>query len=316
MPGLVKQGSRPYEKLYAELRVCRRRCRGRSFVEHRTPRAHKCDARCAPHAVSRCPRRRSASATPCSAAPTRRRSGGGHSVDAQRGAPTIKDTKTHQSRRISLDAAMVVLLIEHRERVVERCTESGAAFSEELFVFSYHPDHARPRNPSGVTHRYARWSASSESRPICTRSGTTARRSCWRPAWTCAPSRVGWATAAAEQRHSRCMRRGSRELTKRRLNCWPGDCRRRRTPPGERTPKISMNPAHRKSPGRWLRRPSLTRSAIRPRSTIELLASGIDLGNVAADRPAQGLAGLSRKPHPARCRSGAVGMPGAGNPSS
>jgi integrase len=41
LPVLVKQGSRPYEKLYAELRVCRRRCRGRSFVQHRTPRAHK-----------------------------------------------------------------------------------------------------------------------------------------------------------------------------------------------------------------------------------------------------------------------------------
>jgi integrase len=39
-----------------------------------------------------------------------------HSVDAQRGTPTIKDTKTHQSRRISLDAATVARLIEHRER--------------------------------------------------------------------------------------------------------------------------------------------------------------------------------------------------------
>jgi integrase len=79
-----------------------------------------------------------------------------HSVDAQRGTPTIKDTKTHQSRRVSLDAATVALLIEHREHVVERCTEIGAAFSEQLFVFSYQPDHARPCNPSGVTHRYAR----------------------------------------------------------------------------------------------------------------------------------------------------------------
>jgi integrase len=48
-----------------------------------------------------------------------------HSVDAQRGTPTIKDTKTHQSRRISLDAATVALLIEHRERVAERCAEIG-----------------------------------------------------------------------------------------------------------------------------------------------------------------------------------------------
>src|SRR5690348_2251228 len=49
LPGLVKQGSRPYERLYAELRVCRRHCRGRSFVEHRTPRVRACDVRYTPH---------------------------------------------------------------------------------------------------------------------------------------------------------------------------------------------------------------------------------------------------------------------------
>jgi integrase len=79
-----------------------------------------------------------------------------HSVDAQRGTPTIKNTKTHQSRRISLDAATVALLIEHRERVIHRCAGIGTTFSEQLFVFSYQPDHARPCNPSGVSHRYAR----------------------------------------------------------------------------------------------------------------------------------------------------------------
>jgi hypothetical protein len=49
LPVLAKQGPRPFERFYAELRVCRRRCHGRSFVEHRTPRAHECDERCAPH---------------------------------------------------------------------------------------------------------------------------------------------------------------------------------------------------------------------------------------------------------------------------
>jgi integrase len=233
LPVLVKQGSRPYEKLYAELRVCRRRCRGRSFVEHRTPRAHECDVRCALHAcqplsassIRQChavlssayaaavrwgwvpvnpmgtvqkPRIPTPNPDPPSPEDAARIVAAAwfedvewgllvwlllvtgarrgeilalrwenldlgmgvlsirHSVDAQRGTPTIKDTKTHQSRRISLDAATVVLLIEHRERVVERCAEIGAAFSEELFVFSYRPDHARPCNPSGVTHRYAR----------------------------------------------------------------------------------------------------------------------------------------------------------------
>jgi integrase len=46
---LAQLGSRPFEQLYAELRVCRRRCKGRQFIEHRTDREHKCDKRCAPH---------------------------------------------------------------------------------------------------------------------------------------------------------------------------------------------------------------------------------------------------------------------------
>jgi integrase len=233
LPVLVKQGSRPYEKLYAELRVCRRRCRGRSFLEHRTPRAHECDERCAPHvcrplaasSIRQChavlssayaaalrwgwvpvnpmgavqkPRMPAPNPDPPSPEEAARivaaawvedgewgllvwlllvtgarrgeilalrwedlNLGTGvltirHSVDSQRGPSTIKDTKTHQSRRISLDAATVVLLIEHHERVVARCAEILAAFNEQLFVFSYQPDHARPCNPSGVTHRYAR----------------------------------------------------------------------------------------------------------------------------------------------------------------
>ena len=46
---LCRLGPRPFEQLYAELRVCRRRCHGREFVEHRTPRPHECDERCAKH---------------------------------------------------------------------------------------------------------------------------------------------------------------------------------------------------------------------------------------------------------------------------
>ncbi|MDQ3763525.1 MAG: site-specific integrase [Actinomycetota bacterium] len=46
---LCRQGPRPFERLYAELRICRRRCHGRAFVEHRTPRSHDCDQRCAAH---------------------------------------------------------------------------------------------------------------------------------------------------------------------------------------------------------------------------------------------------------------------------
>ncbi len=46
---MAQLGARPFEQLYAELRICRRRCKGRTFVEHHTHREHKCDKRCAPH---------------------------------------------------------------------------------------------------------------------------------------------------------------------------------------------------------------------------------------------------------------------------
>jgi integrase len=233
LPALAKQGARPYEKLYAELRTCRRRCHGRSFVEHRTPRTHECDVRCAAHvcrplaasSIRQChailssayaaavrwgwvgvnpmstaqkPRLPSPDPDPPSPDEAARIVAAAwaedvewgllvwlllvtgarrgevlalrwenldlatgvlairHSVSAQGGTPTIKDTKTHQSRRISLDAATVAMLSEHRVRVVEECGKAGAEFTDQLFVFSYQPDRARPCNPSGVTHRYAR----------------------------------------------------------------------------------------------------------------------------------------------------------------
>ena len=50
LPALAKLGPRPYERLFAELGRCRRRCSGKPFIEHRTPRRHECDDRCATHA--------------------------------------------------------------------------------------------------------------------------------------------------------------------------------------------------------------------------------------------------------------------------
>lgn len=64
--------------------------------------------------------------------------------------------ETHQSRRISLDAATMSLLADHRERSAARCAEIGAGFDEQRFLFSCTPDHARPCSPSGISHRYAR----------------------------------------------------------------------------------------------------------------------------------------------------------------
>jgi hypothetical protein len=85
-----------------------------------------------------------------------------HSASEQRGTTStkgtaaIKGTKTDQSRRISLDAATVALLIDHRQQLITRCADLGVAFDERQFLFSYQPDHSQPCSPRGVTHRYAR----------------------------------------------------------------------------------------------------------------------------------------------------------------
>ena len=221
LPTLAKLGPRPYEKLYAELRACRRRCSGRSFIEHRTPRAHECDARCAPHvcrplaasSIRQChavlssayaaavrwgwvalnpmvaaqkPRLSAPDPDPPTSKDAARIVAAAwdqdpawgllvwtllvtgarrgevlalrwenldltagiltirHSVSEQGGATTIRGTKTHQSRRISLDAETVALLTQHRKQVMAQCAEIGAGFGDQRFIFSYQPDHTRP----------------------------------------------------------------------------------------------------------------------------------------------------------------------------
>ena len=70
-----------------------------------------------------------------------------------------KDTKTHQMRRISLDPATVEILAEHRGRYEAICAEIGTEAIPGAFLFSHRPNHDRPYDPSGVTHRYTKMCA-------------------------------------------------------------------------------------------------------------------------------------------------------------
>jgi integrase len=233
---LAQLGARPFEQLYAELRVCRRRCKGRRFVEHRTHRKHECHQRCHEHvckplsvssvrevhavlsgalsaamrwgwiavnpleAVKR-PRQQHPQPDPPSAEEAARivsaaweqdidwgtfvwltfvtgaRRGemlglAWEHVDLTAGLLTIrrnlvreggktiiKDTKTHQMRIVSLDPDTVAILSDHKQRVEQRCAEIGNTLTDDSFVFSYAPDHRRPCDPDGVTHRYSRMTA-------------------------------------------------------------------------------------------------------------------------------------------------------------
>lgn len=77
-----------------------------------------------------------------------------------KGQGIIKDTKSHQVRRLSLDPATVGVLQAHRkqyESIVRHLGNNVVGQPDDAaFVFSYHPTHERPCNPDGITHRYER----------------------------------------------------------------------------------------------------------------------------------------------------------------
>ena len=72
------------------------------------------------------------------------------------GTAREKATKTHQIRRVGLDPETVEVLREQRQRYEEQVAALGVAPAEDAFVFSYEPDHSRPCDPDGVSHRYKR----------------------------------------------------------------------------------------------------------------------------------------------------------------
>lgn len=65
-------------------------------------------------------------------------------------------TKTHQQRRVALDAETLAMLAEHRERWDARAAAFGGALAPDAFVFSPVPDGASFHRPDPVTRRYER----------------------------------------------------------------------------------------------------------------------------------------------------------------
>lgn len=66
------------------------------------------------------------------------------------------DTKTHQQRRVALDAETMRVLTEHQERCRERLSAIGLELTPKAFVFSAEPDYSRFLTPGSVTQRYNR----------------------------------------------------------------------------------------------------------------------------------------------------------------
>jgi integrase len=66
------------------------------------------------------------------------------------------DLKTHQQRRIALDAETVQILGEHQGRCRARAKELGIELAADTFVFSGAPDGSTHLTPGALTQRYNR----------------------------------------------------------------------------------------------------------------------------------------------------------------
>jgi integrase len=74
---------------------------------------------------------------------------------AQTGSKTWeKDTKSHQQRRIAIDAETVALLREHLQRCQDRARQLDMAIEPDAFVFSLSPDSSTHLIPDSVSQRY------------------------------------------------------------------------------------------------------------------------------------------------------------------
>ncbi|HET9871928.1 MAG TPA: tyrosine-type recombinase/integrase [Propionibacteriaceae bacterium] len=77
-------------------------------------------------------------------------------IYVDRGQLREKDTKTHQQRRVVLDAETVAVLTGHRQRAEERAALLGETLSSDRYVFTNDPLSRDPRRPDGVSQRYER----------------------------------------------------------------------------------------------------------------------------------------------------------------
>jgi integrase len=68
----------------------------------------------------------------------------------------LKDTKTHQMRRVSIDKPTVELLRRHKDDCTRRLFLLGLPLTDDTWLFSAQPDMSKPRDPSAVTRRYSR----------------------------------------------------------------------------------------------------------------------------------------------------------------
>jgi integrase len=70
----------------------------------------------------------------------------------------LKDTKSHQMRRLSIDPSTVELLRRHREDCAARLALFGLTVTDQTWVFSAKPDLSEARDPASI------WTSGGEAR--------------------------------------------------------------------------------------------------------------------------------------------------------
>jgi integrase len=83
------------------------------------------------------------------------------------GALFEQGTKTHQSRRVTLDANTVAVLEAHHQRAQATAHTAGTRITDESFVFSHAVDGSTPWRPDSTTRAF---------RMLCDQAGVTGVR--------------------------------------------------------------------------------------------------------------------------------------------
>lgn len=78
------------------------------------------------------------------------------SIDQNGATTTEKETKSHQHRRIALDAETIIVLQDHKTRCEARAAALEVTLSPDAFVFSLAPNGQTEMKPDTVTQRYGR----------------------------------------------------------------------------------------------------------------------------------------------------------------
>jgi integrase len=75
-----------------------------------------------------------------------------HGLDGR--ALELRDTKTHQERKIALDDYALAVLAAHRARLEAAASEAGVPIQTDAYILSFDPSGAQPVKPDTVTRQF------------------------------------------------------------------------------------------------------------------------------------------------------------------